>query len=255
MVWPPTCALVLSENGTSGLAGRRVVVTRAIGQAALLIEALEERGAIPIPLPLLEIVDAEDGGVGLANALVGLSPHDWLAVLSPNAARRVLSHSRNLEPSERPRVATIASGTQRVFREAGWTVDLVADVPSSIGLLAAFAKVEITGRVVIAQAEAGRVELREGLSARGVDVEAIAAYRNVLPALDPEMVKLATEADAVVFASPSAVERYVGHVGETPVNAVCIGVVTAETARNLAFSVTTAASPTVEAIVDALETL
>ena len=44
------------------LDGVRVVVTRAAPQAAALIAAVEDLGGASIALPLLELVDAEDGG-------------------------------------------------------------------------------------------------------------------------------------------------------------------------------------------------
>lgn len=227
-------------------------MTRAVPQAASLIEAIEGNGGIPIALPLLEIVDAEDGGASLGVALSALGPDDWLVVLSPNGARRVLAHSSASDSSTRPRLAVIASGTAKVFADAGWSADLIPEVASSIGLLATFEATSFEGRVLIAQAENGRVELLEGLTARGVGVESIAAYRNVMPEIDPKTAAAARKADVVVFASPSAVERYVGHVGQTPARAVCIGDVTAETAGTSSFSVTTASAPTVEAILEAL---
>ncbi len=231
------------------LDGRQVVVTRAVPQAAPLIEALAACGAVPLSLPLLEIVDAVDDGAALQDALLLLGDSDWLVVLSPNGAKRVL---RLDLPDVRPKLAVIASGTGTEFSAFGWPADLVPDVASSVGLLDAFAKVDIAGRVLIAQAEAGRTELATGLMSRGIEVDVVAAYRNVMPALDEPTVDAARRADVVVFASPSAVERYVTKVGKAPTAAVCIGAVTAETAVAAGFVVTTAQAPTVEAIVTAV---
>ena len=153
-----------------------------------LIKAIEKRGGLPIALPLLEIVDAEDGGIELGVALANLGPDDWLVVLSPNGARRVLAHAPNFDASTRPNLAVIASGTEKVFADVGLTADLIAEIASSVGLLASFEHVELDGRVLIAQAKNGRTELLEGLTARGIDVESIAAYQNVMPELDPEAV-------------------------------------------------------------------
>ena len=245
----------MSDSVAPSLDGQRIVVTRAVPQAASLIEAIEAHGGVAIPLPLLEIIDAEDGGTGLGVALSALGAGDWLVVLSPNGARRVLANAPAADRTARPKLAVIASGTQRVFANAGWDADLIPEVPSSVGLLGAFEGTMFDGRVLIAQAENGRVELRNGLAARGVDVDTVTAYRNVMPELDPAMVDAARNADVVVFASPSAVERYAGHVSGTPAQAVCIGGVTAETADNLAFTVKIATAPTVEAIVTALDEL
>ena len=136
----------------------------------------------------------------------------------------------------------------------GYSVDLIPEVASSVGLLGAFAATEFAGRVIIAQAEVGRPELAEGLRARGVEVHVLAAYRNVMPEASPAVMAAALEADVVVFASPSAVTRYVEHVGQTPKSAVCIGSVTAAEAEaeSAGFNVSIASSPTTEAIVAAL---
>lgn len=246
-----TCvsALAESERAGSPLEGLRVVVTRAKPQAAGLVAEIERLGGVAITLPLLKIVDAEDDGVALAESLGRLGEDDWLVVLSPNGARRVVAATDQPRGS---RLAAIASGTAAVFENGEWTVDLVPDVASSVGLLAAFSEVQIDGRVLIAQAEVGRTELADGLGARGVDVEVVAAYRNVMPPIDGDVAMAAADSDTIVFASPSAVERYTTHVGLIPTNAVCIGSVTAATATEAGFEVTTAAAPTVEAIVEVL---
>ena len=235
------------------LGGRRIVVTRAVPQAAPLIAAIRERDGQAIELPLLEIVDAEDEGHALRNALAELRDGDWLVVLSPNGARRVVEHAEAalLTPGSCS-IAVIASGTGAVLEAAGWTVHLRPDAASSEGLLSTFDTISISGRVVIAQAEVGRTVLADGLRERGVEVETVAAYRNVIPELDPDAVDAALDADTVVFASPSAVERYVANVGVTPTEAVCIGGVTAATAMTAGFNITIAAEPTVDAIVKLL---
>lgn len=248
-----TSGLALPESETPSparLDGQIIVVTRAELQAGSLVQALAERGAIVVALPLLKIVDAADGGVALEEALGRLGASDWLVVLSPNGARRIVQLPM---PSERPQLAVIAGGTGEVFATAGWSADLVPDVASSAGLLDAFAEMEIPGRVLIAQAEVGRAELANGLASRGVDVEVVAAYRNVMPELDAAAVSAAAAADVVVFASPSAVDRYVANVAMTPVRAVCIGAVTAQAAIDAGFKVVTSTAPTVDAVITALQ--
>ncbi len=257
MVWrlamasPPTYGRGLPNMPE--LAGRQIVVTRATPQAAPLIAAIAERGGEAISLPLLEILDAEDGGLALRDALAELTAGDWLVVLSPNGARRVVEHAEAalLTPGACS-IAVIASGTGAVLEAAGWTVHLRPDAASSEGLLSAFDTISITGRVLIAQAEVGRTVLADGLRERGVDVSTVAAYRNVMPELEPATVEDALRADTVVFASPSAVDRYTEHVGTTPTRALCIGGVTAARALTLGYEVSIAPEPTVDAIVGLL---
>ena len=239
------------DSDSPGLGGRRVVVTRAVSYAKPLIEAIELHGGVSIALPLLQIVDIP----GIENAIVellrSLTARDWLIVLSPNGARRVLAASP--EGELRCQIAAIGRGTAAVLTEAGSPVDLIPDVASSVGLLAALKEHDVSGRVIIAQAEGGLSTLVDGLLERGVEATALAVYRNILPAIDADAAKQALAATDVVFASPSAVVRYVEHIGEQPTRAVCIGEVTASEARSHGFDVTVAHSPTVEALLTALQ--
>jgi uroporphyrinogen-III synthase len=232
----------------SSLIGRQIVVTRAIDQAAALSDAIREAGGSVVAIPLLEIVDVEDGGVELREAIAALTPDDWLVVLSPNGANRVV----DLVTPNQCSLAVIASGTAKVFEDAGWTVHLRPDMASSEGLLSAFDSIHVSSRVLIAQAKIGRPVLADGLRERGLDVSVVAAYRNVMPELSESSVALARAADTVVFASPSAVDRYVEHVGDEPRRAICIGGVTAATALASGFDVTIAPEPTVSSIVGLL---
>lgn len=91
------------------------MVTRARPQAAGLITEIERLDGVAIGLPLLEIVDAEDNGAALSTALERLGSNDWLVVLSPNGARRVVAATSQPAGS---RLAAIASGTAAVFEHA-----------------------------------------------------------------------------------------------------------------------------------------
>lgn len=235
---------------TQPLSGHTIVVTRAVPQAQPLIAAIKASGGTPIGLPLLELVDALDGGTALRAAVGNLGAQDWLVVLSPNGARRLPHGSpSNSFPGK---VAAIAAGTARTLADFGYAVSLIPEVASSAGLLQAFESIDVVGRVLIAQAEHGRTELAEGLRQRGVTVEVVTAYRNVIPEVDASIASQARDASLIVFASPSAVTRYHTHVGGDPVTAVCIGAVTAAEAEAAGFAVTVARTPDVTAIMDAL---
>lgn len=230
------------------LAGRQIVITRAHKQAEALAKAIGEQGGEVISLPLLEIRDASDDGAELRSGLASLSSNDWLVVLSPNGARRIVGY---IGPGT-CHLAAVGTGTAAVFEDAGWTVDLLPTTSSSEGLLETFVDVTISGTLLIAQAEDGRQNLADGLRQRGIDVRVVVAYRNLAAMVDDAAAHLAREGDTVVFASPSAVIRYVEVVGIVPIKAVCIGFVTAGSARDAGFAVTVAAAPTTDALLAAL---
>ena len=91
------------------LVGRRVVVTRAAEQADALADILRERGALPVVVPLVEIVPRP----GELAALAALRPtdFDWLVVTSPNAAQALADvHPAEAAPTVTESAATDAAG-------------------------------------------------------------------------------------------------------------------------------------------------
>ncbi|MFZ2442157.1 MAG: hypothetical protein WAW51_07335, partial [Ilumatobacteraceae bacterium] len=63
------------------LAGRRVVVTRAAEQADELVTLLQAAGAVPVVVPLIEIVADPTATAELA--ALGPTRFEWLVVSSP----------------------------------------------------------------------------------------------------------------------------------------------------------------------------
>src|SRR5580704_7324815 len=68
------------------LAGKRIVVTRARGQASSLVTALTELGAEVIELPTIEIVPL-DSYEALDEALLNIARYQWLIVTSANTVK------------------------------------------------------------------------------------------------------------------------------------------------------------------------
>lgn len=230
------------------LANRRVVVTRAAEQADELVALLVGLGAEPLVVPLIRIVDPADEGRALETELEHLDQYDWLVVTSANGAGRV---ARGLEavrqagakaglgrPDDPPRsghrtgVAAVGTTTAKAL---GFAVDLVPERQIAEGLVDSF-PVNLglgSGRVLIAQAETARSNLEAGLIAKGWQVTTVAAYRTepVQPPVDVR--DAALSADAVLFASGSAVIAWLAVFGRSaPVAVVVIGPATAAVARS-----------------------
>ncbi len=214
------------------LAHRRVVITRAADQTELLSRRLRELGAEPISLPLIEIAEASDGGAALRAALTRLSTFDWLVVTSPNGALRVNDAVAGLGEG-RPRIATIGTATAAVFGEP---VDLTPRHQIAEGLLAEFPAG--SGAVLLTQAEVALPNLAEGLAELGWHVEVVAAYRTTTCTPTSSQRAEALTADAVLFASGSAVQAWVDAFGSaTSPTVIAIGPATAEVAHRLELKV------------------
>jgi uroporphyrinogen-III synthase len=208
------------------LAGRTVVVTRAAEQADDLVRLLEAEGAVPVVVPLIDIVP-EPAGVA---ALAALDPagFDWLVVTSPNGARAMLDTHRAMPP----RIAAVGTTTATVISAAGHAVDLVPAQQSADGLADAFHQLNDPAsgravadqRIVVVQAVDAEPVLVDRLRALGHAVTAVAPYRSV-PAHPTASVQLrAIAADVVLFASGSAARAWVEVFGTTtPPVTVAIG--------------------------------
>ncbi len=238
------------------LTGRRVVVTRAPGQAGELAGRLRAMGAEVVEVPTIDIVDPADGGAALRAAMADPARFDWLVVTSPNGARHAMAALRDARDLAGVRLAAVGPGTAAVLAEHHLQVDLVPDRFVAEGLLASFPDPPPEGGcVLLARAEVARDVLPDGLRAKGWVVEVVDAYRTVPVDLDGAGRERARSADAVTFTSASSVTNFVAAAGREavpPVVAV-IGPVTAAAARELGLEVTVeAAEHSLDGLVDAV---
>jgi uroporphyrinogen-III synthase len=211
------------------LAGRRVVITRAADQAGPTADLVMSFGAVPVVVPLIEVVDEPRGMSELAS--LDLADLDWIVVTSPNGAQRA---SALLDaPAIGLRVAAVGSATAAALPRC----DLTASSQSAAGLLAVFPSGP--GRVAVIQAVDATATLVDGLRGRGWDVSAISPYRTVaiMPTKDDQHEAL--QADALLLASGSAARAWVAVFGHhAPPVVVAIGEQTATDATQAGLKIT-----------------
>jgi uroporphyrinogen-III synthase len=231
--------------GTERLVGRRVVVTRAGEQVGRLRSLLLDEGAEVIEVPTIAVVDAPDGGEALRAAMRDL--WDWVVVTSPNGAERSVAAAGGRAAAHAVRWAVVGPGTADALAAHGIRPALVPDRFVAEGLLAVFPRppVDDGGRVLVAQAEAARPVLVEGLRAAGWEVASVVAYRTVPVVPSPEQLEAVATADAVLFTSGSTVDALVQVAGASGMagRVVAIGPVTAEAAERHGLNVAAVASP------------
>ena len=270
------------------LLGKRVLVTRPAHQAADFMAALRSLGAEPIPFPTIEIRPAEDvrfldqairrlggwsqrlAGARTAGQLTDggsmefqTSPYDWLVLTSANG---VTAFWERLEQSgydsrvlATVKVAAIGPATAAALKQRSIKPNLMPTVYTAEGILAAFDEAgPIAGqRILLARADIARKALTEGLVKRAAVVEEIAAYRTV----PVEGETLPPAADIVTFTSSSTVQGYVNCLGgRSPATmlknsqVVCIGPITAATAKALGVPVSAVAKKyTIEGMLETLK--
>lgn len=181
-------------------------------------------------MPLIRVIEPDDDGRALRGELDRLDEYDWLIVTAAPGAERV-AHDAAAAPTLR--LAAVGTATAKVLASgAGRRVDLVPDVQLAAALADAFNRDATSPqRVLLAVADRAASVLEDELRSAGHVVTSVVAYRTVAQAPDRELVE---HADAVLFASGSAVESWVAAVGSAcPAVAVAIGPSTAATAERL----------------------
>ena len=252
------------------LFGRCVVVTRARAQAGELSVELERLGAEVYEFPTIQIQAPEDFGP-LDAAIRDLDSFGWIVFTSVNGVEafleRLWHHGLDLRAvPRRAKVAAIGPATAQRIEEVGLRVDVVPEEYRAEALIEVLETDSIAGeRVLIPRAKVAREILPDKLREAGAEVVVPPAYESA-PSSEGknELARRlgAGEVDCVTFTASSTVENFVGAFGpgeavgllaETRV--VCIGPITAETARGHGLRVDTEAEEytipgLVEAVVD-----
>lgn len=220
------------------LAGCTVLVTRE--ERGELGRLLSAAGAEVAHLPLIEIAEVEpEAQRRLSKAL--RVPPDWVVVTSAAGAQRVGA----VAEYSSVRLAAVGTVTaQRLAEVAGRPVDMVPSRQLAASLIEEFARTDLTAqRIVIAQADRAGDALATGLTAAGHHVEVHTAYRTLVRHPSGPERNVALGADAVVFASGSAVDGWAQAFGpdaarHLPPIVVAIGPTTAGVAARLSLKVT-----------------
>ena len=204
----------------------KALVTRPAEQAPALVAELEAQDFEAVVVPLIAIEPLSDDPIDV-------SGYEWVVVTSANGARE-LARRVSGAPAH---VAAVGPGTAAALEQAGVAPDLVADVHTQEGLVAALGAP--AGRVLFVAAEGARSFLPDSL---GADV--LPAYRTVqlevasLPAVD-----------VALLASASAARAYARAGGRGP--AISIGPQTTAAARDVGVEVVAeAGSHDVRGLVD-----
>jgi len=241
------------------LAGRRVLVTRALHQAGKLSEGLRSLGAEPVEVPVLEIRPPLSYAT-LDAALGRLELYDWLILTSANAVRAITERASALgiyiEQPHSLEIAAVGQATATAAHRAGLRVafvpedyvaeELVAGLLEGVGLSA------VGLRVLLVRAAVARDVIPDALREAGAGVDVVEAYRNVVPDAAPEQLRAALEKgiNAATFTSSSSAT----HLAEAAraagvawpfvgVTAVSIGPITSETLRELGWQPAVEANP------------
>ena len=251
------------------LRDRLVVLTRPEGRGADWKTALTEAGAAVSELPLLEIKFEPDDTV-LSEVLDAMGEYDWVVFTSANGVRgffdRFFQRYSDIRSIGGVRFACVGPATEKALRGYHLDADLVAGQADALALgreLMTKFNVENQKLVIatgnLAGPELPRLLMEEGLAI--VDILKVYSTDQKSVAEAPEAAEFRRRgADALVFASPSAVESFMQQaaslrpdVGARQPKVVAVGPTTADAVRRAGIPLAaTAAAPTAKAIRDAV---
>jgi uroporphyrinogen-III synthase len=189
--------------------GWRVLVTRP--DAEPLASLLEGRGARPVRVPTIAIVELGPGG-RLDAVVRELGAFDWIVLTSANGVRALFHRLRALSiaPPEGPRWAAVGPATAAALEAEGVRVERVPRVATGAAIAGILGDLD-GARVLLPRARIAGGELPRALTARGAVVVDVPAYDTVI---GPESSRLPlAEAiggglEAAIFTSGSTVRGF-----------------------------------------------
>jgi uroporphyrinogen III methyltransferase / synthase len=262
------CAALANQLGwyeRMPLFGRRIVVTRAGGDAAGLIERLRAIGAEVIGVPVIATAPPSSYAV-LDKAITEIGSFDWIIFTSAKGVDAFMQRLRRLHRDIRElgkaAIAAIGPATAARVADYALTVEAMPSEYRAERLIDALTPMRIEGaRILIPRAEVAREVLPEMLREVGAREVVIApAYATVRPEATARqhlrgLIELET-IDLVTFTSPSTVRNWIELAGDAGrrFKAAVIGPITAEAARAHGLDVAVeAAIYTVDGLVEAIE--
>jgi uroporphyrinogen III methyltransferase/synthase len=252
------------------LTGRRILVTRAREQVRGLSELIRREGGEPVELPTIRIHPPDDWS-DVDAAMDALSTYDWVVFTSVNGVKLWMERMRergvDVGAFGDARIAAIGPATDRELQEYALRADLVPREFIAESVLEALLRSGVEGkRFLLPRAAEARELLARGLEAAGAaEVTELPLYDTLPGSADaaPVLAQLhGGRIDAATFTSSSTVRNFARLAGGAEqasaalarTTVVCIGPVTARTARELGIRVDAeAAEHTMPGLVEALE--
>jgi uroporphyrinogen III methyltransferase/synthase len=228
------------------LQGKTVLITRPRERASRFAALLRAYGAEPIEVPTIQIAPPTSWDP-LDRAIAALPSYDSVVFTSVTGvqafvARLALLHIADVD-LQRPQICAIGPETAKALQSHGLHVAVMPQEYRAEAVVEAMAAFPLEGRrVLLCRAAVARDILPRALVARGAHVDAVEAYRTVLPSdgFDPEVQHRLARGDiaVVTFTSSSTVTNFATLMGEMDLSnllrqavVACIGPVTAETVQ------------------------
>lgn len=210
------------QQGSGPLSGRRVVVTRPKGQAQVLVKALEKAGAEVLRMPLIEIGPVANEEAKHA-VFSELWQFNWIIFTSANGVRfffeEFFTRFEDIRSLGLVRFAVVGPATATALSRYHLKIDVMPDKSDAESLAKALEEFETIHslRILIIEGNRNREALVERLEAAQAIIQRLQVYENrpVDLATSTSAMQFRSEgADAIIFASGSAVEVFRQQAGQ-----------------------------------------
>jgi uroporphyrinogen-III synthase len=255
-------------NTSLPLSGRRIAITRAREQSSELSVKLSALGADVIELPLIRVSKEIDKHM-LLDVLTELGTYDWIVFTSANGVRfffdeffRIYDDIRSLGLL---RFAAVGEATAKAIAEHHLKVECQPKIATAAALAGALIDTGSldSAKLLVITGNLNRDELVTKLEAERAIVDQLQVYKTEKTDLTAEPAAAdfrARGADAILFASSSAVQSFVDQAAALTLEkeakrplAGSIGPQTSETMKKTGMPVAfEARTPSLDALVDAL---
>ena len=254
------------------LAGRRIVVTRAEGDASELLQRLEALGATCLEFPVIAITPCAMRPAAEQALAAQLATYDWVIFTSAHGvsalAALLARQGRDARAFGPAKVCAIGPKTAAALERIGIMPDLIPRAFSTAGLTAAFRRVPLAAARVLIPRSALSIgdAFARALRARAAVVSEAPLYETTRLPVSAATIRqrLGDEAmDLVTFTSASTVQQFfrvLERAGWEPrrvlngTQVACIGPQTAAAAKQagLAVHIMPRRSWTIEGLVEAI---
>jgi len=251
----------------SSLSGRRIAVTRAREQSPELTAKLSALGAEVIELPLITVSKEIDKHV-LVDVLMELGTYDWIVFTSANGVRFFFEEFYRIYEDVRSlgllRFAAVGDTTAKAITQHHIKVECQPKVATAAALAEALIETGSldSAKLLVITGNQNRDELITKLEAERAIVDTLQVYKTEQTDLTSEPAAAdfrARGADAILFASSSAVQSFVDQAAALKLAsdakrplAGSIGPQTSETMKSVGMPIDfTAKAPSLDALVEA----
>lgn len=236
---------------TLPLQDKRALIASSAQKAAGLVAGLKQLGARVTSFPTIDIREIGDK-IPIDAALDALENYAWIIFTSSYAVQFFLKRMNErqipLERWKNSKVCAVGPATASTLTEAGIPVSLVPGEYVAEGVLRSLTEFHgglegLAGtRILFPRAQEARDLIPNTLSSAGALVDIVPCYENILPVVDPKLVRSIRQEyfDLVVFTSSSTVRNFAKLFGTKDAKSIlerstvaALGPITADTLASL----------------------